>query len=51
MGPNMIEGYPGIAQAEKSVPGGVQRPYRREFRWANVRGGHNMPHPEELEIA
>lgn len=49
MGPNMIEGYPGIAQAEKSVPGGVQRPYSREFRWANTRGSHGMLTPEELE--
>jgi len=44
-----VRGYLGIPTGEKSSPGGVQRPYRREFRWANVRGGHNMPHPEELE--
>ena len=49
MGPNGLEGYQGIAQAEKSVPGGVQRPYSREFRWADTRGSHSMPAPEELE--
>ena len=45
----MPTGYQGIAQAEKSSPGGSQRPHSREFRWADTRGSHGMPTPEELE--
>ena len=45
----MREGYRGIPEQGKSSPGGFQGFHSWEFRWADTRGSHSMPTPEELE--
>ena len=44
-----MRGSLGIPLGDKSSPGGFQGPHSREFRWADTRGSHSMPAPEELE--